>query len=90
MYVIAQRAGINPHAFYKSGSSQRNYAKLVSLLNYRLNSRNESYQQLMETDAEIQKMFGTHIEPDDNYYEDDVDQNVNGGTKLLKEYLHQN
>ena len=81
MYVIAQRAGINPHAFYKSGSSQRNYAKLVSLLNYRLNSRNESYQQLMETDAEIQKMFGTHIEPDDNYYEDDVDQNVSRDTK---------
>lgn len=81
MYVIAQRAGINPHAFYKSGSSQRNYAKLVSLLNYRLNSRNESYQQLMETDAEIQKMFGAHIEPDDNYYEDDVDQNVSRDTR---------
>jgi hypothetical protein len=35
----------------------------------------------METDAEIQKMFGTHIEPDDNYYEDDVDQNVDRDTR---------
>lgn len=75
--VMAKRAGINLHSWFQTHSNKKKYAKLVSLLNYRLNSRNESYEDLRDTDQKIQEMFNGYIQPDESYYEDDVDQNHN-------------
>nr|DAR56580.1 MAG TPA: hypothetical protein [Crassvirales sp.] len=74
--VIAQRAGINLHSLFQKPSNSEKYSKLVSLLNYRINSRNEAYETLRDTDAKIQELFGTNILQDEDYYDDDVDQNA--------------
>lgn len=86
--VLAKRAGINLDSIFHKGKNNKKFDKLISLLNYRLNSRNESYEALRETDQQIQEMFGFHTDPDENYYEDDVDvsntpKSISDNTKAL-------
>lgn len=83
--VIAQRAGINLHSLFQKPSNSKKYSKLVSLLNYRINSRNEAYEVLRDTDAKIQELFGTDILQDEDYYEGDVDNHsVNENQQTAK------
>nr|DAI05401.1 MAG TPA: hypothetical protein [Crassvirales sp.] len=70
---------------FQKPSNSKKYSKLVSLLNYRINSRNEAYEVLRDTDAKIQELFGTDILQDEDYYEDDVDNHsVNENQQTAK------
>ena len=71
--VIASRAQIKPFS--------NEYARMVSMLNFRQNRYNEAYQSLRDVDNDINDLFGDHI------IAEDYDE---GDTKTQTEYSQQN
>ena len=74
--AIAMKAGIDLESVFNKKKNKDKYAKLISLLNYRFNSRNQAYEDLQNIDQQINSIFNDSLDTED-YYEDDVDNNSN-------------
>jgi hypothetical protein len=48
--AIAMKAGIDLESVFNKKKNKDKYAKLISLLNYRLDSRNQAYEDLQNID----------------------------------------
>lgn len=73
---LAIKAGINLNSIFNKKKNKEKYAKLISLLNYRFNNRDEAYEDLRNIDQQISNIFGDSLDIE-NYNEDDVDSSSN-------------